>query len=112
MKDDLWLLKEDIDNSYSEAMSSPDTENERKPETNNPEYKAKKDKLKQMADTGVSNISVKQEDNLGNETVSDDFEVLGVEDLDDNGQPSNAILKNKNTGETKTVDPHMIDIKA
>jgi hypothetical protein len=64
-----------------------------------------------MADTGVSNISVNQIDNQGNETLSDDYEIQGIEDLDDKGQPSNAIIKNKNTGEMKTVDPHIIDIK-
>ena len=75
-------------------------------------YQDKKNKLKQMADTGVSNISVKQIDVQGNESTSDDYEIQGIEDLDDTGKPSNAIIKNKNTGEMKTVDPHIIDIKS
>ena len=117
--EDFKFLKEDIDGTTdpneqplpANGDANPEQQPERKPDVGDTSYEDKKNKLQQMADTGVSNISVNQIDNQGNETSSDDYEIQGIEDLDDKGQPSNAIIKNKNTGEMKTVDPHIIDIK-
>lgn len=118
--EDFKFLKEDIDaatgpneqplpaNDDANAPEQPD----RTADTGDTAYQDKKNKLQQMADTGVSNITVKQVDTQGNETTNDDYEIQGIEDLDDTGKPSNAIIKNKNTGEMKTVDPHIIDIKS
>ena len=118
--EDFKFLKEDIDtttdpneqplpaNDDANAPERPD----RTADTGDTAYQDKKNKLQQMADTGVSNITVKQVDSQGNETTNDDYEIQGIEDLDDTGKPSNAIIKNKNTGEMKTVDPHIIDIKS
>lgn len=111
-KEDLWLLKEDIDPMPAETDANPKQEGDREPDTTNPAYTEKKRKLEQMADSGVSNITVDQIDGSGNETASDDYDIVAIEDLDDNGKPSNAIIKNKNTGEVRTVDPHIIDIKS
>ena len=114
------VWKEDIDtatNPNEQPLPADDDANapeqqERTADTSDTAYQDKKNKLQQMADTGVSNITVKQVDAQGNETTNDDYEIQGIEDLDDTGKPSNAIIKNKNTGEMKTVDPHIIDIKS
>ena len=118
--EDFKFLKEDIDtatNPNEQPLPADDDANapeqqERTADTSDTAYQDKKNKLQQMADTGVSNITVKQVDAQGNETTNDDYEIQGIEDLDDTGKPSNAIIKNKNTGEMKTVDPHIIDIKS
>jgi hypothetical protein len=118
--EDFKFLKEDIDattNPNEQPLPADDDANapeqpDRTADTGDTAYQDKKNKLQQMADTGVSNITVKQIDSQGNETTNDDYEIQGIEDLDDTGKPSNAIIKNKNTGEMKTVDPHIIDIKS
>lgn len=118
--EDFKFLKEDIDtatNPNEQPLPADDDANapeqqERTADTGDTAYQDKKNKLQQMADTGVSNITVKQVDAQGNETTNDDYEIQGIEDLDDTGKPSNAIVKNKNTGEMKTIDPHIIDIKS
>ena len=118
--EDFKFLKEDIDaatDPNEQPLPADDDANapeqpDRTADTGDTAYQDKKNKLQQMADTGVSNITVKQVDTQGNETTNDDYEIQGIEDLDDTGKPSNAIIKNKNTGEMKTVDPHIIDIKS
>lgn len=118
--EDFKFLKEDIDaatDPNEQPLPADDDANapeqqDRTADTGDTAYQDKKAKLQQMADTGVSNITVKQVDAQGNETTNDDYEIQGIEDLDDTGKPSNAIIKNKNTGEMKTVDPHIIDIKS
>ena len=118
--EDFKFLKEDIDaatDPNEQPLPADDDANapeqpDRTADTGDTAYQDKKNKLQQMADTGVSNITVKQVDAQGNETTNDDYEIQGIEDLDDTGKPSNAIIKNKNTGEMKTVDPHIIDIKS
>ena len=118
--EDFKFLKEDIDSTQDpneQPLPADDDANapeqpDRTADTGDTAYQDKKNKLQQMADTGVSNITVKQVDTQGNETTNDDYEIQGIEDLDDTGKPSNAIIKNKNTGEMKTVDPHIIDIKS
>lgn len=94
----------------ADGDANPEEESEKTADTDQ-DYQDKKEKLQQMADSGVSNISVKQVDNTGQEISSDNYEVMGIEDNDDTGVASSAIIKDKNTGEMKTVDPHIIDIK-
>lgn len=118
-KDDLDLLNEDgdmisnqPDENNTNGISSPNPEKDMpKPDTD-PQYKQKKQKLSTIAQSGAGQISVKTIDTAtGQEKVSDDYEIVGLEDLDDSGKSSNAVVKNKMTGKIETIDPHKIDIK-
>ena len=108
--EDIRFLLEDGD--ISNGISSPENPDEYEPDVN-PEYHKKKEELNNMADTGNSNISVNIDtNNTGIKTASDDYDILGLEDNDEAGKASSALVKNRNTGETITVDPHDINIKA
>ena len=108
--EDIRFLMED-GNTVSDGISTPNNPDEQKPDVN-PEYNKKKEELANMADTGNSNISVDIADDTGIKKASDDYDILGLEDNDDSGKASSALVKNRNTGETITVDPHDINIKA
>lgn len=111
-KADLDLLKEDGDvANTSNGISSPDVNNDQSTPDTDPNYKQKKEKLNNIAQSGAGQVAVKTTDNTGQEKVSDDYEIIGLEDLDDSGKSSNAVVKNKLTGEIETIDPHKIDIK-
>lgn len=114
-KDDLDLLNEDGDvtdtTNVSTGISTPDAPTDNSQPDKDQQYKQKKEKLATMAQSSVGDISVKTTNTSGEEVASDDYTIVGIDDLDDSGKASSAVIKNKLTGEIKTVDPHKIDIK-
>lgn len=102
------LTKADLDFLIEEENPENNAE-ENKPDMD-AEYQEKKDNLNTMAQSGTSNVTVNIDNGSGQEVASDDYDIVGVDDTDSTGKPSTAMIKNRNTGEIKSIDPHKVNI--